>query len=185
MADSKLDFTQILPLLYDQEKNHIRVGAEVTASIAGAQEVVINHEDDSIKVGDGDNFLTVNADGSINVRFSEGDLKIIRSFYSQASGIESDTEVSVLSYTVPSGKSFYLQRINVAGDNKAEYKVKVNNQTMDRKFTSLLQFNETFDFHSGTEAGLMFNAGTTITVTAKHSNSGTGIFNVRLQGAEE
>lgn len=185
MADSKLDFTQILPRLYDQDKNHIRVGAEVTASIAGAQEVIISHEDDSIKVGDGDNFLTVNADGSINVRFSEDDNQIIRSFYSEAQGISSGTEASVLSYTVPSGKAFYLQRINVAGDNRAEYKVKVNGQTMDRKFTSLLQFNETFDFHSGTQAGLLFSAGTTISVTAKHSNTGTGVFNVRLQGAEE
>ena len=180
MADNKLDFTQILPLLYDAEKNHLRVGAEVTANISGAQEVVITHQDDSIKVGDGSNFLTVNEDGSINVRMEDATSQVIRSFYSEAQGVASGVEAAVLSYTVPNGKTFYLQSVNVAGDNRAEYRVKINGQTMDRKFTSLLQFNETFDFQS-----MLFSSGTVISVTAKHSNNGTGLFNVRLQGAEE
>ena len=49
---SQLDSSQILPAVYD-DAGRLRVDAEVTANISGAQEVIISDADDSIKIGDG------------------------------------------------------------------------------------------------------------------------------------
>lgn len=64
---SQLDFEQILPAVYN-DAGQLRVDAEITANISGAQEVIISDVDDSIKIGNGNNgpYLKVNSDGSIN-----------------------------------------------------------------------------------------------------------------------
>lgn len=64
-----LDQNQILQRSFDETADRLRVDAEVTANISGAQEVIITDIDDSIKIGNGNNgpYLKVNSDGSINV----------------------------------------------------------------------------------------------------------------------
>lgn len=68
-APSQLDANQILPHAFDEEAGRLRVDAEVTANISGAQEVIISAEDDNIAIRSSttDNELEPNADGSINV----------------------------------------------------------------------------------------------------------------------
>lgn len=55
---SQLDPGQIIKRIYDQADDRIRVDAQVTAIIAGAQEVVITQDDDSIAIGDGSDLFT-------------------------------------------------------------------------------------------------------------------------------
>lgn len=70
---SFLDPGQVLQHVYDDATGKLRVDAEVTAiTLAGAQEVLISHADDSIKIGDGTDFVAVNTDGSINVSLTTG-----------------------------------------------------------------------------------------------------------------
>lgn len=56
---SHLDPPQIIKRAYDETLNRIRVDAEVTANIAGVQEVAITHVDDSIRLGDGVDLVDV------------------------------------------------------------------------------------------------------------------------------
>lgn len=71
MSASRLDADQCLQHAFDDATGRFKVDAEVSATIvSAAQEVVISHVDDSIKIGDGTDFLAVQADGSINVNVS-------------------------------------------------------------------------------------------------------------------
>jgi hypothetical protein len=65
---SELDPAQILKRLYDDATNRLSTDAEISGSVTieSAQEVVISHVDDSIKIGDGTDLLAVNTNGSIN-----------------------------------------------------------------------------------------------------------------------
>lgn len=62
-----LDMNRIFQQSYDEAQQRLRVDSIVTVS-GGVSEVVISHLDDSIKIGDGVDFLAVNSDGSINVK---------------------------------------------------------------------------------------------------------------------
>lgn len=66
---SKLDANQVLRLSYDDDKNRLRVGAEITASIADIDVHIDSASGDNISIAsaDGLNPMTVNPDGSINV----------------------------------------------------------------------------------------------------------------------
>lgn len=48
---SRLDYEQVIPLVLDEAERRLRVDAEVTAIIAGPQEVIISADDDSIRLG--------------------------------------------------------------------------------------------------------------------------------------
>lgn len=50
---SQLDSTNIFQRAFDESEDRLRVDAEVTANISGAQEVIINQNDDTIAIGDG------------------------------------------------------------------------------------------------------------------------------------
>jgi len=55
---SLLDSGQIFKRAFDGDNDRLRVDAQISATIAGAQEVIITHVDDSIRLGDGTNLVT-------------------------------------------------------------------------------------------------------------------------------
>lgn len=98
---TKLSAEQVLQQIFDEVNDRIRVDASVSASISSIDidaddsdiaikdrvtgnllaieadgsinsNIVISHTSDSIKVGDGTDFLAINSDGSINVSFAAG-----------------------------------------------------------------------------------------------------------------
>lgn len=74
--DSKLDFQQIIKYAYDSTKHRLRTDSIVTFE-GGEQEVIISHLDDSIRLGDGTNFLTstnIGADYGLDVNIIGGSL---------------------------------------------------------------------------------------------------------------
>lgn len=69
MSTTSLSGDAVLRQVYDPPTESLKT--LVTANISGAQEVIINAADDSIKIGDGNgHFVAVNPDGSINVNSS-------------------------------------------------------------------------------------------------------------------
>jgi len=61
-VENNLDFTQILQRVYNESNHTLRT--EATATVVGsAQEVIISHVDDSIRLGDGTQLVTATADG--------------------------------------------------------------------------------------------------------------------------
>lgn len=73
---SKLDANQVLRQSYDDENQRLRVGAEVTASIAEMDVAIDANSGDNIAIADptGTNYLLPNADGSLNVNVTDIEL---------------------------------------------------------------------------------------------------------------
>jgi hypothetical protein len=75
---SPLDFTQVLRSAYDDAKNRIRVDAEFSATI-GTIEVIIDHTNDSIRLGDGTDLVTtttVGSDVGLDVNIINGSIDV-------------------------------------------------------------------------------------------------------------
>jgi hypothetical protein len=58
---NKIDAGQVLQAVYEEDQNRLRVNAELVAG--GTTEVIINHEDDSIRIGDGTSLVTTTTTG--------------------------------------------------------------------------------------------------------------------------
>lgn len=102
---STLDPGQIIKDAYDEATQEFRVRAQITANIAGAQEVIISHTDDSIRLGDGTDLVTTTTVGpdvglDVNViagsftgEFTQTGLKV--------SGRNTTMDVSDVAITLP------------------------------------------------------------------------------------
>jgi hypothetical protein len=75
MSSSKLDYQQVLQHAYDDSTGRLKVDTSATV-VGGAMEVLISHDEDSIKIGDGTDFLLINPDGSIDVNITGGSLTL-------------------------------------------------------------------------------------------------------------
>jgi hypothetical protein len=183
-APTQLDANQVLRGAYDEAEGRLRTDSKITANISGAQEVIISHTDDSIKIGDGTDFLAVNADGSINVTSVASLPSNETSYfqYGEISSIPSASETNILSYTVPVATTFFFLRASVSGTNLAIYKVKVNGTTQETKRTWWTKFNEDFELSLQNNKGLELSAGDIVTVTVLHNSASLGDFNCTIKG---
>jgi hypothetical protein len=76
--DSKLDFQQILKYVYDSDEHCLRTDAKATI-VGGELEVIVDHTNDSIRLGDGTDFLTsttVGSDIGLDVNIIGGEIAI-------------------------------------------------------------------------------------------------------------
>ncbi len=95
---SLLDMGQIVKRVYDPTNDELRVQANITTNISGAQEVLISQVDDSIRLGDGTNLVT-----STTVSSHVGlDVNLIGGVVSgtfQSSGLSTSLKNSVMTIT--------------------------------------------------------------------------------------
>lgn len=107
--------------------------------------------------------------------------------YSEISSVASGAEVTVLTYTVPTGQTLFLNKILVSSDQIAQMDLQFNGSTNARKRLSYTLFNETFDYSlNGDIGGYELAAGTVITVVGTNlSSSGPANFNATLQGVQQ
>lgn len=109
-------------------------GSSVTVSATDLDVRDLTHASDSIKIGDGTDFLAVNADGSINVKISDAspgtDVADFNTTATVAGGASSNHD-----YT--STGNFYLTQIEASGSGKMKIEVLVNG------VSKFVQFNST------------------------------------------
>lgn len=96
----------------------------------------LTHVSDSVKIGDGTDFLAVNTDGSINVVISDATPGTPINNYNTAAAVASGA-TSTHSYTVTAGETFYFNQIEASGTGKMKIEVQVN------AVTKFVQFNST------------------------------------------
>lgn len=223
MAGTELDFQQAIRNVYDEALNRLRVDAVV--SIDGtALEVDIQHTNDSIRLGDGTNYLTsttiggdvgldvniinplsveidagdgdniaisdgtntlsVNTDGSINVKVSDTLGTLISSF-SEITSVASSTTTDINSYTVPIGKTGFLQKVYLSGTNIAEYEILINGIVQEKTRTWFgNSLNEELDFSDYSKNGIPLIAGDIVKARVTHNRPSVGDFNARIQVVE-
>lgn len=139
---------------------------------------------DSVQIGDGQDILEVNPDGSINVNVVTGSSSNTKNFYNEVSSVVSSTPTTVVSYTAPVGKVSFLDRVFVSGTNIAAYSVKRKGTVIDKKRSYFgAALNVEFSFFSG-EGSLNLDPGDVIIVEVEHFRPNPGDFNGRIQVIE-
>lgn len=156
------------------EDNPLPIAFDGTISIGSVE----------IKDPDGD-ILEVNTDGSINVNIinsvptSTPGLDIR---YNEVSAVVAGVETTVISL-VAGGAGFRVNKIYVAGENIALFKIKVNSNPIIAKRTFWGNLNEEFSFESFNN-GLKLNTGDTLLVTVLHYKPATANFEASIMGLD-
>lgn len=158
--------------VYNPTTDSLRVEAQLTTNLPAAQEVIISHTDDSIRLGDGTNLIT-----STNISGKQGlDVNVINSVSGTGNSIMIGTEDGTVGGTQHVAKIgsdlklevkdvsvlTELENLNdkfVAGNNIGEVSILGTVQTNDTATQTALnniltQLNETNGLSVGTEDGL-------------------------------
>jgi hypothetical protein len=98
--------------------------------------------------------------------------------YSDISSLASGTLTTILSYTVPVGKTLAMEKVEVSGCNVADYVVEVDGAIKGKRRTYFGNFNADFDYK-----GLQVAAGLVVRVRVIHSRPTTGNFDASLIGS--
>lgn len=108
-------------------------GSSVTVSATDLDIRDLSHSQDSVKVGDGTDFLAVNADGSINVVVTDSTPGTPINDYDTSAAIAGGASDN---HTYTSTGNFYLTQIEASASGKMKIEVQVNGATKFVKFNS-------------------------------------------------
>lgn len=96
-------------------------------------------------------------------------------FYDEVSDVQPEQVVTILSYYFQYAHK--LRKISATGNCIGVYKVKFNNTVIDKKRSTLTDFNCEFDY----ETGITIPANTTVSVIVENSSDlGVGEFAARI-----
>lgn len=117
-------------------------GSSVTVSATDLDIRDLSHVTDSVKIGDGTDFLAVNANGSINVVVADSGGNEINN-YNAATAVASNA-TSNHDYTVTAGQTLQLQQIEASASGKAKIDVRIETGVATGVFNTVFtQFNST------------------------------------------
>lgn len=183
---SQLGHENVLRDVHDPVTQTLRTTA--TAIIAPGLDVDISHIDDSIRLGNGTNFLTSTTDAgkvaldvslinaSLNVIVQNGTLKNI---YNEVLSVANNVLTIITSYTVINPGS--LVSIDSSGTNIAEYRVYLNGGVISKKRTYFGDdLNASFSF----DIGLNVTPGDVIQLRVIHLRPSLGDFNANIKITE-
>lgn len=122
------------------------------------------------------------ASGNSTINFTGSQVNVFNEITSVSAGIE--TVVAIFTNnTLAIG---YLQKVSVAGNNMAEYRIYLNDDIIDKQYSSLTQFNLEFNYLPGNSGhqGLELERNDKIYVKVIHNRPDLGIFSARIQGFE-
>lgn len=112
---SKLDAAQVLKHAFDDVSGSLRVNSEATV-VAGTIEVAVDHQTDSVRIGDGNRLADITEDNSLKV--SGG---LVKEYFDYFSGTHTSTS-SVYTYRNggPSGQIVSVVTITYVDGTKRE-----------------------------------------------------------------
>lgn len=142
---------------------------------------------DSVRIGDDQDELAINPDGSINVNIvnTSPNPEIVRTELSEISGVAKDIPSLIGTFTARIGFKTYLQMIEYGGSNIAKFWVKINN---DKKRVGRTYFGGAlvgaFDFYAYSENGLELNVGDQVKIYVEHYRPSLAEFEASFQVLE-
>lgn len=177
---SRLDANQVLQGSYDEVTGRLRTDSLATVVNADI-DVSLDASEDNVAIADPDgDFLQINPDGSINVVAISGSGSVLSTEYSEVTGIVAAVVTLIGAFTASSPNTL-LQKVDFSGTNIAEYELRINSITEDKKRTYFgNSLNGSFDFNEG----LLITTGDTVEVYVVHNRPSTGDFNIRIQTLE-
>lgn len=117
----------------------------------------LSHAQDSIKVGDGSDFLAINADGSINVRVSDVSATTSVDSYNTASAVAGGASNT---HTYTSTGNFYVEQVHASASGKLKIEIQVNGATKFVAFNSTAEPNINIEL----KQPILATSGQTVTV---------------------
>lgn len=177
---------------YDTE-NPLPVKLAV-GNVEASLDVQLSHQDnypnpgdihDSVRIGNGTNELTVNEDGSINVRLigvtGEQVNGTVVSYFDEVSGVSAGVETTIISLAVGLGETLHLAKIDAGGENIGLFNVYVNGSLVAKKRTYFQGgYDVVFDFQSEPDRGIKLSAGDVIEVKVTHNRPGSASFEAQV-----
>lgn len=139
----------------------ITVDGSVAVSATDLDIRDLSHSQDSVKIGDGTDFLAVNADGSINVKLTDTTPGTSITDYNTSAAVAGGASST---HTYTSTGNFYLTQVEASGSGKVKIEVTVNGAT---KF---VQFNSTSTPNMSIQLSQPILATTGQTVTVIRTN---------------
>jgi hypothetical protein len=124
-------------------------------------------------------------DGPWTVTTTPSSAQIVNSLFGSITSVASGVLTTILSYTVPIGKTDYLGQIEVSGDNIAEFDIYINSVLNARQRTYFGgELNTVFEYNMDSQLGFILNAGDIIQVKVIHNRLSLGSFEARILYAE-
>lgn len=167
--------------VFDNAMTTVIENAEIDAHITSKDVGTRLH--DSVRIGDQDNELEVNDDGSINVNIvsSVSSNEVEKNIFNEAPAVVSGIETSIVSYTVPALITAKIQRISFSGQSIGTFNLYKNGNKIDVKHTWFNgpMFGD-FVFIGASEEGQVFAAGDKIELKVLHNRT-SGDFTGRIQ----
>lgn len=124
--------------------------------------------------------VCVDSDTPVPVEIVEGigDNRINK--FDNVVSVASATSTTIVTYTVPAGKKFSLELVEVSGTNVADYTVEIDSAIEAKKRTWWTEFNTEFEFKKFVVA-----ATKVINIKVIHDRSEVGDFDARILGLLE
>jgi hypothetical protein len=172
------------------------LGATVSITNVGGKQsldvnvtdIAISHVSDSIRLGNGTDFLTTTAVSgkvALDVSVASGTINVVQApaggtvlLYSTLSLAPAITG-TVVTYVVPA--NIYIQKLYLSGTAIGVYTLKINGVTQSIFRMSQTQYSTTVDFATNTAWGLSTVVGDIVTVTALNAGTSLSDFDVTLQ----
>ena len=98
--------------------------------------------------------------------------------YGEQLAVASGSTVTLVSYTVPAGQTFYLHRVEASGDTVGLYVVADSISTVCKRRSSYAVYNVDF----GISTGIPFSAGDVLTLVVTNEGSASADFNGTIYG---
>lgn len=178
----------------------------LTSTVAGAQRaldvnvigtglsIIISHTDDSIRLGDGTNYITSTTSGAktaLDVNLLGGTVTTTPvpagptvTTFGSISALAPASNSITATYTVPVGKTDYIQKVYISGTQVGTYTIRVNTIVFLKYRTSVTKFSEIIDLSTGSAFGKQIVAGDTVDVVSENNGSVNGDFDVTIQVME-
>lgn len=179
-----LDAPQVLRSVYDEDPNALRVNVINGTGGSGASEleVLIDHTEDSVRLGDGVKFITSTSSGAktaLDVNVINGLTPVVGSnvqnIFNEVQSVASGVYTQILTFTAVD--ECQLKKVVCSGDNIATYDIQVNSDVQSKQRTYFGgSLNCKFDF----EEGLLLEPGDTIEVYVVHNRPSIGDFNSNI-----
>lgn len=154
-------------------------------------EVQLSHKDndpdagdvhDSVRIGDGDDEMAVNDDGSINVNIVTGNGGTIVNTFNAISSVGANTITSLVTYTVPPLKKGALLRVAFGGDNIGEYELYKNGNLIEKARTWFSNgLYDEMNFWTPNGDGEPLIAGDVLLLKVQHYRGSPGSFEGRIE----
>lgn len=183
-------YTESNPLPVQLSNGSIDIGT-VNAQL----EMFITHKDNdphagdvhsSLRIGDGEDEVEVNPDGSLNVVVVNGGAASTETkfVFDEVSSVPVNSETQIVTYTVPLAKTAVLDRITGSGENIAKYCVYLNGVRINTKRTYYAGgFNVEFNYMSQ-GLGVKLQAGDVLELRVLQETPELGDFDGLIQIVE-